>query len=55
MTSVLLDPHSCEAYCFPLLSAFSSDTESTEKIAKTGQYNTKSMKEEKRVATDIIR
>lgn len=55
VTFMLLGPYGCEAYGFPLSSAFSIDTEAIEKVAKTGQFNTKSMKEEKRVATDIVR
>ena len=54
-TFMLLGPYGCEAYGFPVSAAFSIDTEVIEENAKTGMYNTKSMKEEKRAATDIVR
>lgn len=55
LTFMLLGPYGCEAYGFPVSAAFTIDTEGIEENAKNGMYNTKSIKEEKKVATDIIR
>ena len=55
VTFMLLGPYGCEAYGFPVSAVFSIDTESIEENAKTGMYNTKSMKEEKKAAADLVR
>ena len=52
---MLLGSYGCEAYGFPVSAVFSIDTEAIEENANTGMYNTKSMKEEKKAAADIVR
>lgn len=55
VTFMLMGPYSALAYGFEVCSAFSIDTEAIEAIAKTGAYNIKSIKEEKKAAVDIVR
>lgn len=55
VTFMLMGPYSALAYGFEVCSAFSINTEAIEAIAKTGAYNTKSIKEEKKAAVDIVR
>ena len=55
VTFMLLGPYGVACYGFEISAAFSVDTEAIEENAKTGMYNTKSMKEEKKAATDLVR
>jgi hypothetical protein len=55
LTFMLLGPYGVDAYGFEVSAAFSMDTEGIEENAKTGQYNTKSMKEEKKIVADKVR
>ena len=55
VTFMLLGPYGVKAYGFEVSSAFIVDTEAIEANAKTGMYNTKLIKEEKKVAIDIVR
>lgn len=55
LTFMLLGPYGVDAFGFELSAAFSVDTEGIEENAKTGMYNTKSMKEEKKNITDQAR
>lgn len=52
---MLLGPFGTDAYGFEVSAAFSMDTEAIDENAKSGQYNTKSIKEEKNVTTEIER
>lgn len=55
VTFMLLGPTGTAAYGFPISAAFSIDTEAIEDNSKSGMYNTKSMKEEKKVVADASR
>ena len=52
---MLLGPYGSDSYGFDLSAVFTMDTEGIEENAKSGMYNTKSIKEEKKVATDLAR
>lgn len=55
VTFMLFGPYGVKAYGFEASAAFTVDTEAIEANAKTGIYNTKSIKEEKKAAIDIVR
>lgn len=55
VTFMLLGPYGTAAYGFPISACFSIDTEAIEDNSKSGMYNTKSMKEEKKVVDDASR
>lgn len=52
---MLLGPYSVAAFGFEISAIFSVDTEAIEENAKTGMYNTQSIKEEKKAANDLLR
>ena len=55
VTFMLLGPYGAAAYGFDISAVFSVDTEAIDENSKKGIYNTKSMKEEKKITTDIAR
>jgi hypothetical protein len=55
VTFMLLGPYGTAAYGFEISAAFTMNTKAIEENAKTGMYNSKSMKEEKKAAMDLTR